>query len=69
MIFESGPKRTQKLTLEIQSGRSSLRVVQTQAILFLKSMPVRGGSDIEQSRCMSDPLLSDIYFKNKMAWV
>ena len=32
-----------------------LRVVQTQGILFLKSM--------------SDPPLSDIDFKNKMAWV
>ena len=66
-----------------------LRVVQTQAILFLKSMSERGGPDVErlwnwiyrstqnrlsqvikiQNRSMSDPPLSDIYFKNKMAWV
>ena len=66
-----------------------LRVVQTQTILFLKSMSERGGSDTErfwnfflerpksfedgviliQSRSMSDPTLSDINFKNKMALV
>ena len=72
-----------------------LRVVQTQAILFLKSMSERVGSDIErlwnwisrstQNRLkmgsflnskslyvtysMTDPTLSDIDFKNKMALV
>ena len=63
-----------------------LRVVQTQAILFLKAMSERGESDIQrlcnwimnflidyrlkiqiQSRYMSNPPLSDIDFKNKMA--
>ena len=51
------------------------RVVQTQAIFFLKSMLKRAESDIEsteddvieiQSRSKSDPPLSDIDFKNKM---
>ena len=66
-----------------------LRVVQTQAILFLKSMSEWVGSDIQrlwnwmmifkivqnrfkiqiQRRSMSDPPLSDINFKNKMALV
>jgi len=66
-----------------------LRVVQTKAILFLKLMSERVGSDIErpwiwsfnwflvvlkiiiqfQIRSMSDPTLSDIDWKNKMAWV
>ena len=47
-----------------------LRVVQTQAILFLKSISERDGSDSEfQNRCMADPPLSDIDFKNKMTWV
>ena len=61
-----------------------LRVVHNQAILFLKLMSERGGSDIYtlklndeflddvtqiQSRSMSDPPPSDICFKNKMAWV
>ena len=53
-----------------------LRVVQTQTVLFLKSMSERGDSkSIEgeiiqiQSRPMSDPPLSDIDFKNKMVLV
>ena len=53
-----------------------LKIVQTKAILFLKSMSEKVGSDIErlsmilfQSRCMSDPTLSDIDFKNKMVLV
>ena len=74
------------------SPKTYLRVVETQAILFLKSISERVGSDIErfwilndkstivsksieydvieiQSRSLSDPSLSDIDFKNKMAWV
>ena len=54
----------------------SLRVVQTPFILFSKSISERGGSDIERRwiqiidrRCTSDPTLSDIDFKNKVAWV
>ena len=66
----------------------TLRIVQTEAILFLKSISERGGSDIGrlwnlisrskliedgviyiQSRSMSDPPLSDIDIKHKMAWV
>ena len=35
-------------------NRFDLRVVQTQAILFLKSMSVRVGSDIERLRILSD---------------
>ena len=60
-----------------------LRVVRTKAILFLKSMSERVGSDMErlwirmgssletpfQRRSMSDPTVSDIDFKNKMALV
>ena len=60
---------------------SKLRVVQTQSILFLKSERV--GSDIGrilnsflvnlefefQIRSISDPLISDIDFKNEIAWV
>ena len=54
----------------------SLRVVQSPFILFSKSISERGGSDIERRwiqiidrRCTSDPTLSDIDFKNKVAWV
>jgi len=67
-----------------------LRVVQTQAILFLESMSEIDESDIQRrwnwmrnfqidsetieddiipSPTMSDPPLSDIDFRNKMAWV
>ena len=62
---------------------SKLRVVDTLTILLLKPMSETVGSDIErrwnwiykddpiqiQSRSMSDPTLSDIDFKNKMAFV
>jgi len=37
-----------KLGTDVRSFSSQLRVVQTQAILFLKSMSERSGSDIER---------------------
>ena len=54
------------ISVNEMSSSICLRVAQTQAILFLKSISERGGSDIEiqyQSRSMSDPPLSDIDFK------
>ena len=48
-----------------------LRAVQTKTIQFSQSISESDGHDFiqSQSRYMSDPALSDIDFKNKMAWV
>ena len=76
-VCPSGPTRlTQKKGGKAVSGLKGicLRVVQTQAILFLKSMSESGGSDIERYseialNSVSDATLSDINFRNKVTLV
>ena len=57
---------------EINVGKSRIRHITTLNLNDISSIDFESIQKfiiLFQSRCMSDPTLSDIDFKNKMAWV
>ena len=56
---------------EINVGKSRIRHITTLNLnnIFQSILSRSRNSSLNQCRCMSDPTLSDVDFKNKMAWV